>query len=107
LNPRPLGYEHYDVCLSRLGPSLAGAVTSADGTDPVSLRRLRLPRLGLSRHVRFTNRFTEQAIHLRFPAPFPILAAAVLGPPPSRPGSRSNRVGTCRASIRRAAEMLP
>jgi hypothetical protein len=69
LNPRPLGYEPYDVRLWRPGPSLAGAVTSADRTDPISLRRLRLPCLELSRRVRFTNRFTEQAIDLRFPAP--------------------------------------
>ena len=64
-----LGYEPYDDCLSRLGLSLAGAVTSADRTDPISLRRLRLPCLELSRRVRFTNRFTEQAIDLRFTAP--------------------------------------
>jgi hypothetical protein len=37
-------------------------VTSADRADPISLRRLRLPRLVLSRSVRFTNRFTRQAI---------------------------------------------
>jgi hypothetical protein len=58
------------VCLPCLKPSLAGAVTSADRTNPISLRRLRLPCLELSRPVRFTNRFTEQAIDLRFPAPF-------------------------------------
>ena len=55
--------------LWRLGQSLAGVVTSADRPDPISLRRLRLPRLVLSRRVRFTNRFTEQAIDLQFPAP--------------------------------------
>ena len=71
LNPRPLGYEPYDVRLPHLKPSLAGAVTPADRTDPISLRRLRLPCLELSRRVRFTNRFTEQAIDLRFPASFP------------------------------------
>ncbi len=71
MNPRPLGYEPYDIGLWRLGQSLTGVVTSADRTDPVSLRRLRLPRLGLSRRVRFTNRFTEQAIDLQFPVPFP------------------------------------
>ena len=59
------------MCLCRLGLSLAGVVTSADRTDHISLRRLRLPRLVLSRRVRFTNRFTEQAIDLQFPAPFP------------------------------------
>ena len=36
-------------------------VTSADRTDPISLRRLRLPRLMLSRPVRFTNPFTYDA----------------------------------------------
>jgi hypothetical protein len=61
LNPRPLGYEPYDVCLWRPGPSPAGAVTSADRPGPISLGRLRLPRLVLSRRVRFTNRFTEQS----------------------------------------------
>ena len=61
--------SHTTCCLCRLGRSLAGAVTSADRTDHISLRRLRLPRLGLSRRVRFTNRFTEQAIDLRFPHP--------------------------------------
>jgi len=71
LNLRPLGYEPYDICLSRLKASLTDAVTSADRSDPISLRRLRLPRLKLSRRVRFTNRFTRQAIDLRFPAPFP------------------------------------
>jgi hypothetical protein len=69
LNPRPPGYEPYDARLWRLGLSLAGVVTSADRTDHISLRRLRLV---LSRHVRFTNRFTEQAIDLQFPAPFPL-----------------------------------
>jgi len=60
-----------DVRLCRLGLSLAGVVTSADRTDHISLRRLCLPRLVLSRRVRFTNRFTKQAIDLQFPAPFP------------------------------------
>jgi len=43
LNPRPLGYEPYDIGLSRLKPSLAGAVASADRTNPISPCRLRLP----------------------------------------------------------------
>jgi hypothetical protein len=59
LNPRPLDYEPYDVCLRRLGQSLADVVTSADRKDPVSLCWLHLPCLVLSRSVRFTNRFTE------------------------------------------------
>ena len=69
MNPRPLGHEPYDVCLSRLKASLAGPVTLEDKTDPISLRRLRLLRLVLSRRIRFTNGFTEQAIDLRVPAP--------------------------------------
>ena len=52
--------------LWRPGQSLAGVVNSADKPDPISLGRLRLPRLVLSRCVRFTNRFTEQAIDLAF-----------------------------------------
>jgi hypothetical protein len=57
------------VRLSRLKASLAGPVTLEDKTDPISLLRLHLPRLVLSRRVRFTNWFTEQAIDLRVPAP--------------------------------------
>jgi hypothetical protein len=34
LNPRPLGYEPYDVCLWRPEQSLAGVVTSADRPGP-------------------------------------------------------------------------
>ena len=77
-----LGYEPYDrVCLRRPRLSLAGVVTSADRTDRISLFRLRLPRLGLSCRVRFTNRFTKQAIYLQLPTPFPVLPlAAVLAP---------------------------
>jgi len=71
LNPRPLGYEPYDVCFWCLRQSLAGVVTSADRPGPISLGRLRLPRLVLSRRVRFTNRFTEQAIDLQYPHPPP------------------------------------
>ena len=81
MNLRPLGYEPYDASLWRLGPSLVGVVTSADRTDPVPLRRLRLPRLVLSRSVRFTNRFTEQVIDLQFPYPSCPSAAAILGAP--------------------------
>ena len=70
MNPRPLGYEPYDARLPRPGLSPADAVTSVDRTDPVSIRRLRLPRLKLSRRVRFTNRFTKQAVDLQFLYPF-------------------------------------
>ena len=61
--------------LWRLGLSLADVVASADKVDPVSLRRLCLPRLMLSRRVRFTNRFTEQTAELRNPEPSPSFAA--------------------------------
>ena len=39
MNPRPLGYEPYDPRLWRLGLSFAGAMTSTDGTDHISIRR--------------------------------------------------------------------
>ena len=80
MNPRPLGYEPYNIGLCRLKPSLAGAVTSADRTGHLSLRRLRLARLKPSRRVRFTNRFTNQAIDLRVSDPSVILLAADLEP---------------------------
>ena len=63
-----LGYEPYDARLSRLALSPVAVLTSADRTDHISLHRLRLV---LSRRVQFTNRFTEHAIDLQFPAPFP------------------------------------
>jgi hypothetical protein len=58
LNPRPLGYEPYDVRLCRLGLSLVTLLTSVDLLREVFSDLLRLPRLSLSRRVRFTNRFT-------------------------------------------------
>jgi hypothetical protein len=67
-DPRPLGYEPYDARLRRLGPSLTGMLTSTDRTDPIAHRRLRLPRLTLSRRVRFTNRFTESVCDQRLTA---------------------------------------
>ena len=70
-----LGYEPYDARLCCFGQSLAVAVTSADRTGHISLGRLGLPLPALSRRVRFTNRFTEQAIDLQFPALFPLAAA--------------------------------
>ena len=66
MNPRPLGYEPYDVCLCRLGLSLVTLLTSVDLLREVFSDFLRLPRLSLSRRVWFTNRFTEQAIDLHF-----------------------------------------
>ena len=75
---RPLGYEPYDVCLWRRGQSLADAVTSADGTKHVPLVPSRLSPLTRFRRARFTNRFTEQAIDLRFPPSLPFLSAAAI-----------------------------
>ena len=72
MNPRPLGYEPYDVGLWRLGLYLVGVVTSADRTDPISLCPLCLSCLGLSRRVRFTNRFTKLAFDLPFSALQPV-----------------------------------
>jgi len=59
LNPRPLGYEPYDVCLWRLGPSLVTPLTSADLRRVVFLGVLGLPRLSLSRRVSCTNPCTD------------------------------------------------
>jgi hypothetical protein len=95
LNLRPLGYEPYDVCLWCLGPSLADVVTSANRTDPVSPRRLRLPRLVLSRRVRFTNRFTDQATDLQFPHPSRPSAAAIPGAPHRVRAARQPRLRSC------------
>jgi hypothetical protein len=95
------------MCLWRLGQSLTGVVTSMDTTDPISLCRLRLPRLVLSRSVRFTNRFTEQPIDLQFPAPLralpslPSLGAAACPDSPSdrqRRGLNTRRVAPGRAT---------
>jgi hypothetical protein len=71
LNLRPLGYEHYDVRLSRLGRSLTGPVTSADGNEHSALVLLCLLCLIPSRAVWFTNRFTYSVLAhgsgVRFP----------------------------------------
>ena len=69
MNLGPLGYEPYDVRPCRLASSLVALLTSADGQRAFMPGSLRLPRLKLSRRVRFTNRFTEQAIDLQFPEP--------------------------------------
>jgi len=67
------------VCLWSPGLSLAGVLISANRTDPVSLCRLGLPRLKLSRSVRFPNRFTEQGVDLQFPYPYRPSAGAIPG----------------------------
>ena len=66
-NPTSLGYEPYDVRLRRLGRSLVTALTSADLRREVDSVLPCLPRLKLSRCVRFTNRFTEPVPGLRIP----------------------------------------
>src|SRR5512142_3371806 len=63
-------------------------VTSADKPDPISLRRLRLPRLTLSRSVRFTNRFTEQVIEL-VPSPVQPFHGCRAAPYPVAPPART------------------
>ena len=97
-----------DIGLCRLGPSLAGLVTSADRTGPISLRPLRLPRLKLSRRVRFTNRFTYRLSicgFRRLSLPSSRLTA-VLALWPVGLGSPRDRA-TGLALIRQAAKMLP
>ena len=65
--------------LCRLGLSLVTLLTSVDLLREVFSDLLRLPRLSLSRRVRFTNRFTEQAIDLHFLVPQPPSASAIPG----------------------------
>ena len=63
--PGAAQYEPYDARLWSLGQSLAGVVTSADRTDPISLRRLRLV---LSRRVRLQIRLqNRRLIYSSFP----------------------------------------
>jgi hypothetical protein len=64
LNPRPLGYEPYDVCLWCLKQSLIAVLTSADQRHEVVPVLLRLPRLSMSRHVSCTNACTNQPLGL-------------------------------------------
>ena len=81
MNPRPLGYEPYDVRLRRLGESLVTALAWADVRREVVSGLLRLPYLESSRCVRFTNRFTEPHHGLRIPVvrsvKKPVLGAAL------------------------------
>ena len=58
MNLRPPGYEPYDVRLCRLGPSLVGVLTSADGRRPFGSSLMRLPRLNPSRRV-----FLRKSVH--------------------------------------------
>src|SRR5262249_40928707 len=59
LNPRPLGYEPYDVRLPCLASSLVAALTSADGQRVFMPGPLRLPRLNPPRRVSCTNACTN------------------------------------------------
>src|SRR5215469_10853869 len=62
-----LGYEPCDVRLWRLGRSRVAALTSADLPCEVVSGAGHPLRLALSRHVRFTDPFTERALALVFP----------------------------------------
>jgi hypothetical protein len=54
-----LGYEPYDARRYRLKQSLVSALTSINLRHEVAMGPVRLPRLRLSRRVRFTNPFTD------------------------------------------------
>lgn len=54
-----LGYEPYDARRYRLKQSLVSALTSINLRHEVAVGPVRLPRLRLSRRVRFTNPFTD------------------------------------------------
>src|SRR6266566_9224632 len=82
-----LGYEPYDERLQCLGKSLIITLTSADLRCEVGSVLPCLPRLKLSRCVRFTNRFTEPLPGLRIPA----VPAGVTSLPLWRPGARHCR----------------
>jgi hypothetical protein len=59
-----LGYEHYDVHLRRLRPSLDVALAWADGQAAVAPGSRCLRRSTLSRVVSFTDPFTKAARRL-------------------------------------------
>ena len=74
MNPRPLGYEPYDVRLWRLASSLVAALTSEDGRWACISVPLRLPRLKPSRRVLCTNPCTNLVTgSLAVPAQMPRL----------------------------------
>jgi hypothetical protein len=62
-----LGYEQYDGYLRRPGPPPVVTLTSANGMRAVSVALARLPRLGASRRVSFTNQLTNTALPCCFP----------------------------------------
>jgi hypothetical protein len=62
---RPLGYEHYDVRLPRLGCSPAATLASANKFRGIVSGSPRLRCLAPSRCVWFTNWFTEPVLDLR------------------------------------------
>ena len=133
MNPRPLGYEPYDVYLWRPEQSPITALTSPDQRRKVLGGLLRLPRCSLSRCIRFTNRFTGAVLDQQVSA---VLARANAHPPatrfiPSRSVHRTvsvagpvltgrvevptfrffrpdiSRVGRDRASVLRCRQSLP
>ena len=59
MNPRPLGYEHYDAHLRRLRPSLDVALAWADEQAEGASGWRCLRRSALSRAVSFTDLFTN------------------------------------------------
>jgi hypothetical protein len=72
LNPRPLGYEPYDVCLCHLASSLVAELTLEDGRRAFVSDPLRLPRLKPSRRVLCTNPCTNRVTEsLAVPAQMP------------------------------------
>jgi hypothetical protein len=58
---RPLGYEHYDARLQRLGRSVLDAVTSADEPHVFVSELIRLTHLNLSRRLSCTNPCTDRS----------------------------------------------
>ena len=88
MNPRPLGYEPYDVCLCRLASSLVAALTSEDGRRAFVSSQLRLPSLKPSRRVLCTNPCTNLvAESLAVPTQMPSLGRVTvrsLALPPDR-----------------------
>ncbi len=55
------------MCLQRCGSSLTCDLTPGAGRSVVACAGARLPRLSLSRHVPFTERFTKTVADLLLP----------------------------------------
>ena len=81
MNPRPLGYEPYDVRLCRPASSLVATLTSEDGRRAFVSGPLRLPRLKPSRRVLCTNPCTNLVTEsLAVPAQMPGWEGVTVGP---------------------------